>query len=492
MTKKLKPEDRNILRKLLDPTTFLQHFVKIDTTEGIKPWRMDPYQKRFVRDMSRNRVINKSKKVGISTTIAGEALHRSYIMPGRQIVFVATGQRIAGELLGKFYDEYDSLPPALKVPLKKRSMEVAQFRNNARVWSLPSADPGTIRGLGMRGTATDVYVDEYAHVPNDRELWVVVHDFQILGGRVTLNSTPKGKRGKYYEIAEPLQAVYEQEKRIPKSEWSYHQINFRECPRLVHQEEKLRTSMTDVDFSQEYDNRFLDESVSFFPYELIWKNQKISELVCLSPQSGKPVRFGIDFGKKISETVIYVTEEYAEEHFRTLWIEVLPGVDYPTQVEVIKQLDKIFNPVEIHIDASGPGGQAVYDFLTKEADEFAYRIVPHDFTSSFKEKIIIRTRILLQGKRLDLPDKTTTYGEKLEIQLHSITRETTKTGLHTRYSGKEYGLDDMVWALALSIYKEHTRKQEAPMLELVQDRALQKLDKIRKRRKLRVIKEWQI
>jgi len=488
----LKPETKNILRKLLDPVTFLEHFVRIETPDGMQPWKMDNYQKHLVRDLSRNRVINKSKKVGISTTIAGEALHRGYTMPGRQMVLVATGQRIAGELLGKFYDELDSLPPPLQIKLKKRSAEVAQFPNNARIWSLPSADPSTIRGLGMRGTATDVYIDEYAHVPNDHELWVVVHDFQILGGRVTLNSTPKGQRGKYYEVAKPLQDQLKLTEKVPLGVWSYHQIHFTDCPRLAHQERALRASMTDIDFRQEYENEFLDESVSFFPYELIWKNQKVNELECASRKTNNPISFGIDFGKRTSETIIYVVEEVSEEKFRTLWIEILPGVDYPDQIEIIKQLDKIFNPTTIKVDASGPGGQAVLDFLMKD-ESLANKLIGYDFTSPFKEKIIIRTRILLQRNRLDIPDKTAPYGEKLEMQLHSIMRETTKSGQHTRYSGKKgAGMDDIVWALALAVYKEHEIKFD-PLIEFYADKPLQKLVKgAKKRRKLKIIREWEM
>lgn len=411
-------------------------------------------------------------------------------MPGRQMVFVATGQRIAGELLGKFYDELDSIPPALQIKLKKRSAEVCQFPNNARIWSLPSAEPGAIRGLGMRGTATDVYIDEYAHVPNDYELWVVVHDFQILGGKTVLNSTPKGQRGKYYEVADPLQAELEQEKRIPLGEWSYHQIHFKDCPRLRNQEKALKSSMTDMDFLQEYGNRFIDESVSFFPYKLIWDCQTVKELVSSGHTTKNPILFGIDFGKRVSETIIYITEEVAPEKYKTLWVEILPGVDYPNQIEVIKQLNKIFDPSMINVDASGPGGQAVYDFMAKET-ELEGKLWGYNLSSTFKEKIIIRVRVLMQQKRFGLPTKETFCGEKIEMQLHSIMRQTTKSGQHTRYSGKESGMDDIVWAMALSVYKEHVIEFD-PMLEVVQDETLQRLTKERKRKRWKVVREWEI
>ncbi len=477
------PENYNLLRRLLDSVTFLQWFVRIQDPSGLIPWVMDDYQKHLARDFSRQRAINKSKKTGISTTIAGEALHKSYINAGRHIILVSTGQRIAQELLGKYYDEHDSMPPQIQVNFVKRSVEHAELPNGVRIFSLPSADPGAIRGLGMRGTATDVYLDEYAHVPNDAELMVVVRDFQRFGGSLTMNSTPKGKRGKYYELTEPLQVVYRGLGPKTKSEWSYHEIHFTKCPRLVRQEKELREGIDELDFKQEYCAEFIDESVSFFPYEIIWQCQKVDQLISDDYKTNNPIYFGVDFGKKTSETIIFVIEETAIERFKVIYIEVLPGINYADQLAVIKQLNTIFNPSLINIDATGPGGQTMQDLLTRE-EELSSKVYGYDLMSSFKEKIIIRLRMLMErgskdNPRMWLPTKACAYGEKLEMQLHSIQRTTTTTGEHTRYSGKAGGgMDDMVWALALACFKEFVISFD-PVFVQYSDETLQKLAKMR-------------
>ena len=462
-----------LLRKLLDPVVFLEHFVRLQNPSGIEPWKLDSYQKHIVHDYSRNRVVNKSKKTGISTTISGEAIHRAFIYPNRQLVFVSTSERIAGELLGKLYDELSTLPQPLQPTLGRKSAMETTFPNGSRILSLPN-NPATIRGLGMRGSATEVYIDEYAHIPNDNELWVVVRDFQRFGGRISVISTPKGKRGKYCEIAEPLQVVHRKLAPPFPTDWSYHEIPFTRCPRLKDQEKALRTSLTEMDFQQEYCCSFIDESLSFFPYQMIWNAQKVYSYAPSDFKSKNPVYMGVDFGQRVSETVIIVVEETEPEQFKILSIICLPGVDYTSQMEEIKQLNRIFNPTLINIDASGPGGNTMYDFLSKEAD-LASKVWGYELTTKFKERIIIRTRILTEHGRLLLPTKDLKDGEKLENQLHSVQRMTTPSGEHTRYSGKVLGgMDDMVWALALSVWRETTTTFE-PFFEQVKDDALRKL-----------------
>ena len=476
----IEPSEEQLLLNLLDPVVFIECFIKLESPEGMIDWVMDHYQKHLVRDQSRNRAINKSKKTGISTTIAGESIHKAITIPGRQLVFVSTGERIAKELLGKWYDLHATLPPAIRGRFLRHSAQLAVLPNNSRIMSLPSSNPGNIRGFGMRGPETDVYVDEYAHVSNDKELWIVVRDFQIIGGRITLNSTPKGKRGKFYEIVGPLQAVYRGELRPFKTLWSYHEIHFKDCPRLYLQEKFLHSGMTDIDFKQEYCAEFIDESLSFFPYDLIEGCNTppigVTSYVSTGYKTKNPIYFGIDLGKSVSETIVYIVEETAPEVYKTLWIEVMPGVNYDQQLLDIKALAHEFHPSMINLDASGPGGQTMYDFMNADP-EFEGILEPYDLTTTFKEKIIIRLRVLMKRKKVGLPSKELgPEAENLERQLHGIQRTTTQSGMHTRYSGKETeGMDDMAWALALAVYKDFVIEFD-PMIVVYQDKVLQQIE----------------
>lgn len=482
----IEPTIEQSFRTFLDPVNFCEAWLKLESPEGFIDWLMDGYQKYLIRDISRNRIINKSKKTGISTTIAGESIHKTFSTPGKQIMFVSTGQRIAEELLGKWYDLVKTMPDCLQPRFDKRSMDTARLPNGSRVMSLPSSDPAKIRGLGLRGGSTDVYVDEYAHVDNDSELWLVCRDFQIIGGAITLNSTPKGKRGKFYEISDPLQSMFRGKiKHDPFHVWTYHEILYTDCPRLAKQEKQLKASVSDIDFQQEYRAEFIDESLSFFPYELLEPNQSVTSFVDSDYQTKNLVQMGIDFGKTTSETIVYISEKVAPEKWKTLYIEEFTGVNYEAQVESIFLLAKAYRVTLVNIDASGPGGQVMNDLLSSER-RLGHKVVPYDLTSSTKENIIIRMRILLQGKRFMLPavknvsDYFLRVSEKLQTQLHGVMRTTTDAGLHTRYSGKETaGMDDMVWAAALSVYEPYEYSFDT-FVSTTQDTTLAKMMKERK------------
>jgi phage FluMu gp28-like protein len=201
-------------------------------------------------------------------------------------------------------------------------------------------------------------------------------------------------------------------------------------------------------------------------------------------KSKNPIYFGIDFGKTTSQTIVYVVEETSPESFKTLYIEVMPGVNYADQADTIKMMKIEYDPIAIKIDASGPGGQAMHDILSQEI-YCGNLIQGFDLTSMFKENIIIRLRMLMQRKKIQIPSKDTIDGamlkiaEDLEHQLHGIQRTSTKFGLHTRYSGKETaGMDDMVWALALAIYKEFTYEFD-PMIVMKSDKVLDRINSFR-------------
>jgi hypothetical protein len=301
-----------------------------------------------------------------------------------------------------------------------------------------------------------------------------VRDFQRFGGKVTINSTPKGKRGKYYEICAPLQTVYRGLSPYRSTDWSYHEIHYTRCKRLLVQEKDLKSDIDEIEFQEEYCAEFIDESMSFFPYEMLWAAQKIERYI--EDGGDKPIYFGIDFGKSIGETVVIVVEEFEPEKFRVIWIEPMGGIDYPTQMETIKQLSASYNPILINIDATGPGGQTIYDFLQKE-ESLASKVWGYNFDPAFKEKIIIRTRMLMSRGRLLLPTKELPWSEVLEAQLHQIQRTTTQSGERTRYSGKDGGSknDDYAWSLALAVWKEFQIESGGAYFGQVQDEALQRL-----------------
>jgi phage FluMu gp28-like protein len=398
----------------------------------------------------------------MSTTITGEGLWKAFTNPNMDILFISVSERISEELLGRVYDWINSMPRLLKPKLEGHSVQasksVIKLLNGSRIISLPNS-PDTIRGFGMRPGRTDVYADEFAWIENDVELWTVIRDFVILGGNVTIISTPAGKQGLFFKIAYPLQVKYRGREdpslaNMTLSEtgtqwpWSYHEIPYEMRPELKAQEGILRAETDEIHFRQEYMTEFIDESISMFPYGLILPCAKLGDqdLFPLGYKSYNPIFFGQDFAKKRDEAVLFIVEKMAGGHFRVLWYEVLspPRTTFEQQLSLLELMDKKFNPQRIKIDSTGMG-EPLAETLIKNIGS---KIDGINFSSrEVREKLITDLRILFEQRKISIPKN-----QKLLDQLNGIRREVTEGG-NIKFTSDE-SHDDMVYALALAVLGE--------------------------------------
>jgi len=456
-------KDEMILYEYAEPCTFLERLTKISNpaTEMLEPWKMDGYQRRIVRDKSRFKCINKSRKTGVSTTLSGWAFHSVLVESNVDVAIVSTAERIAIEIMDKIKSIASSLPFPLIPRYQINARDKFMMPNKSRILSLPNS-PGTIRGLGLKGK-TYVIFDEFASaVAAEPELWDVARGFMVLGGGMVINSTPLGRSGKFYEIAEPLQASYQGLRELPKdNKWSYHEIPWYKCLRL--DEATIRKDVDDLNFKREYLCQFLDEGISFFPYELIYPratvktchNSYISENIIL---------MGIDFAKKEDETAIVVFEKKGK-HFRQIYATTLAGMPYNEQERVIIGLDKAFSPTYIKVDQTGPG-ETMYDNLMEKLG--GSKVWGYVLTNEMKERMMMNLRILFERKMIDIFSEELSIGAKQINQLHGIERTSTESGLHSKYSGKETGKDDMAMAMCICLHEE-IKDDTAPFIAFAKD-----------------------
>src|SRR5690606_23943672 len=154
----------------------------------------------------------------------------------------------------------------------------AAHKRLSRIISAPSKTP--------RGKKGDVYLDELAHYVNDREVYRRSTAL-ILRSRSQLSgcSTPLGRRGIFWEIATEELRSYPHHTRHDVPWWSCRFFcrdlarAQREAPDLPTEERVARFGTQSIieqldslpleDFQQEFECRFVDESYSFYPYDLI-------------------------------------------------------------------------------------------------------------------------------------------------------------------------------------------------------------------------------
>ncbi len=298
-----------------------------------------------------------------------------------------------------------------------------EFQNRSRVVSLPN-NPDAIRGY----RADYVYVDEAAMFRNDFEVKAAVIPC-IAGrqGRLSLISTPKGRRGWFYEAWN-------------SDIFSKHRVHYSDSPHLTRDDiEGMRATLSPLEWEQEMELQFLDEVNALFPYELILQCVSDYEVRLEKPEN--PAYIGIDFGRYRDSTVITVVEKLEDNTLKIIFIDELLRKDFNEQIKHIERLINFYGPAGVAIDKTGMG-IPLHDLLVKK--------FPHvdgvTLTANTKEAIIKALHSAMNNRKIVIPADAT----QLINQLRTFQRVQTRTTV--RYEAPQGQHDDYVTSLALATY----------------------------------------
>jgi len=247
------------------------------------PTKLYDYQVEHILDNAIFRAVDKARQIGESYVAAGEALAKCHLKNNHTSIFISFNHEEAMEKIRFARALYDSMPTEFKKELvvdNKQSLEFERHGKLTRILSFAQRQP---RG---KGTNTDILLDEFAHMMWAREIYAAAVPVLSRGsGVLTVASTPLGKNTLHYEIMNNREDFPEFSRmRIP---WWY-------CPELCSDVERAREeaplmdtedrvkkfgtkrfrilfrNMEDVEtFKQEYELFHIDESVSYYPLDLI-------------------------------------------------------------------------------------------------------------------------------------------------------------------------------------------------------------------------------
>ncbi|MEM0445568.1 MAG: terminase family protein [Nitrososphaerota archaeon] len=392
--------------------------------------RLYEWQRRWLDDDSTFRILLKSRGVGGSFIIALEALIESLLNPGSLTLLISYSQRQSLELFRKVKTVLGALERASlswggevyrSVKVSSESKTQLELGNASRIVSLPN-NPDAIRGY----RADSVYIDEAGMFRDDFEVKSAVIPSTVgRGGRLSLVSTPKGRRGWFYEA-------------WTGGAFSRHTAHYSEARHITSEElERLRKTLTELEWLQEMEHEFLDEANAVFPYELI--------LQCISEDAyepaSHPVFIGVDVGRLRDSTVITALERLDDGLLRVFHIQELRGVDFQTQENVIAELARALRPVSIAVDKTGIG-LPLYESLSRTLPG----VEGVAFTHNLKEAMIAAIQSLMRGRRIRIPADA----PELINQLRAYQRVETQTG-GVRYEAPRGQHDDYVMSLALAV-----------------------------------------
>ena len=457
--------EQDTLGQVEDEAGFIAGYCHIDG----RPVSLESYQVAFLRDRSAFRWVTKSRQVGFSFVMALEALARCQLRENYTAVFVSYNMDDAKEKVLLARQIYDELPSAHRKKLVVDTKSELEFESNSsrktvsRIVSVPSKAP--------RGKHGDVYLDELAHIVNDREVFTGSSPLVLrAGGQLTGCSTPLGRRGVFWEVAtqetreypnysrrivpwwlcrsfcaEPAKAVQEAHKLTTEEMVSRFGL-----PSIAQQLETLGLE----DFEQEFCARFVDETASWYPYDLILANTS-DDVVLAQDFTDIPVPTGrlvagFDVGRTrdFSELAIF---EQQGERFICRMLKSYEDVPFARQESELRRLLNLLPIARLSIDNSGIG----MNLAENLAADFP-QVVRENFTAEAKERWATDFKILLQKRLVDLPKD-----RGLVSQIHSIKRRVLASG-NVSFEAERTargGHADRYWAVAIGCQKERGAAQ---------------------------------
>lgn len=178
----LADSDRHILHRL-DPAGWVRDALGID---------LDQWQQDALTNDGRRLLFLASRQSGKSTMAALMALHRVIFRPPSLVLLISPSLRQSSELFRKVLGYLNALHQRPKLTEEnKLSITLA---NGSRIVSLPSSE-ATIRGYS---NAAMIIEDEAAAVPDDL-YQACLPMLAVSNGQYIQLSTPRGKRGHFYE-----------------------------------------------------------------------------------------------------------------------------------------------------------------------------------------------------------------------------------------------------------------------------------------------------
>jgi len=421
-----------------------------------------PFQRAWIDDKSRLKIMEKSRQIGISwgtafacveRTAAVENLHDQWISSRDDIqarLFLVDCKKFAGMLNAAARD----LGCAFLDEDKKISAYVLAFVNGKRIHSMSSnADAQA----GKRGGRV---LDEFALHPDPRKLYTIAYPGITWGGQLEIVSTHRGSANFFNELVEDVK-----HRGNPKG-FSLHTVTLQDAldQGFLY---KLQASLPDGDERQDMDEQeyfdfirsgcaseeqFLqeymccpaDDAGAFLSYDMIAACEYRPQDAWQLTGTEKELYLGVDIGRTSDLTVMWILERITGQFF-TRKLITLQNKTFSEQESVL--YDLLANPAirRTCIDSTGLGMQ----FAERTQEKFGtYRVEAVRFSAQIKEELAYPVRALFEDKAVKIPKD-----DQIRADLRGIKKVTTAAS-NIRFEADRgaNGHSDRFWALALAVH----------------------------------------
>ena len=461
------------MRPLTNRAQLLVEHLDLAGATGVEDAKWERFQVAHLNDDSTFRIENKSRQIAWSWIIAAEAVAEA-ILDERSSIFVSITKDEAKEKIRYARQVFENLEGVSLPKIKTDNQLEIEFDNGARLISHSSRPP--------RGKARmNVYLDEFAHVKHDRQIYTAALPVISKGGRLRMGSSPMGASGVFWEVDTQSLRPYPgyTRRRTPWYEVEAFCLNVSQAknlapPMLTSERvemfgndriKAIYANMPLEDFQQEYEAEYVDEVTAWITWDEIKANQDETLLCAIGAGRGKDLSRinqaiaqlkqwaaerqvevvfsgGMDIGRTRNTSELYLVGETTTKTYPLRLALTMDNTEFDDQLSVLMTVITQLPVKKMLIDQTGIGR----NLAENAAKKFPTKVEGVDFTNATKALWAGNTKMVFQQRKAPIP-----IDRELAYQVHSIKKLITPSKnvvFDTERNEKHHA--DKFWALALA------------------------------------------
>lgn len=433
-----------------------------------------PYQEDWLRDTSRLKIAEKSRRIGWTYVQAYEDVRDAAVGKGMDVWFTSADMTAAREYI-KYVEQWAKL---LNYAAQNLGELVLAYDGEKEITAFAVEFSGTGKRItalssnpkGFRSKGGKVVIDEYAFHEQADEMWRAAAPSVLWGYPVRVFSSHNGKSTRFYQMVE--------EAKKPDSKWSLHTTTIKDAiedglvqrikglDRPANQAEideflaECREIAGDEEtFQQEFMVNPMDGSTAYITHALyeanthpdvpeplillgeeIHKTEANDYLPTLAfKRAGGKLYLGVDIGRKRDLTVLWLWEKVGDILWTRAIIE-LHQVKFRYQYRWLQYLLPLCEHAEM--DETGLGMQLAEDAQDDFGEDKVTKVM---FSAEEKKNLAVNFKNTLEDVQARLPNTDT-----VKADFRKIRRVTSPSG-NVLFQGERDadGHADRFWAAAL-------------------------------------------
>lgn len=341
------------------------------------------------------------------------------------------------------------------------------FPNGSIVYIMGADNPDSLRGPNPRGVVLDEFDDMKP------EIWSgIIQPIMMANPNAWtwFVGTPKGRRGLFQKSQYALEQMRSAEAGGKRSEWFFSLLKASESGIIgKDQLEEARKTTTEDFFKQEYECEFLEGAGTFFKGidYCVWDFKGDDAKI----YPDRMYKAGSDWAK-VNDFTVFTAIDLT--NFKVHKQERFNQIDYNLQKARAEAFYLRYYRPRMTMDHTGIGAPIFDDLLTKIP-----RLEPFDFTEQSRRDLLVNLQLLIEQRKIWIPDDDILLGELKSFQYHLTDRG------KVRISAPDDQHDDTVMSLALAVWelpKNPIEKRKDEQKEILKQFDFHRLKNKRKRK----------